>query len=91
MADSRQQTQQGVRKVLDRHLEDPQDSQYPIELLPNSQEHSYVTPWVHKYDLPKKWANEVDIMLAPDYEPIEEWTKKPVFEKDEDEDEDEDG
>jgi hypothetical protein len=69
-------------------LEDPQDSQYPIELLPSSQEHSYVTPFVHKYDLPKKWANEVDIMLAPDYEPVEEWEKKPVFEKDEDEDED---
>ena len=47
-----------------------------------------MTPWVHKYDRQKKWDNEVDIMLAPDYEPVEEWEKKPLFEV---EDEDEEG
>lgn len=49
-----------------------------------------MTPVVHKYDRKKKWANEVDIMLAPDYEPREEWEKVPVLEVEEDE-EDEDG
>ena len=49
-----------------------------------------MTPYVHRYDREKKWANEVDIMVAPDYEPVEEWEKVPVFEASED-DEDEEG
>jgi hypothetical protein len=44
-----------------------------------------VTPYVHKYDLPKKWANEVPIFLAPNYENVEEWQKVPVKEVEEEE------
>jgi hypothetical protein len=29
--------------------------------------------------LPKKWANEVPIFLAPDYSNIEEWEKVPIY------------
>jgi len=63
-----------------KRLDDPEDSQYPIEMLPLSQTYTWQQPWVHKYDLPKKWDNEVPIMLAPDYANIEEWAKVPLVE-----------
>lgn len=58
-----------------RVLSDPVASQYPRELLPVSQVGSWILPHVHRYDLPKKWANETHIALAPDYAEPEEWEK----------------
>ena len=56
-----------------------------------SQVHTFVTPYVHPYDRVKKMANEVDIMIAPDYQNIEEWEKAPLKEPTDDDEEDEEG
>ena len=85
MVNSRRETQFWVQSDILSQLSDPQDSQYPIDLLPSSQVHTYVTPMTHKYDIPKKLANEVDIMIAPDYENVEEWEKAPLKEPTEEE------
>ena len=57
--------------MTNRILSDPEDSQYPIDLLPVSQVHTWRPEWTHKYDLPKKWSNEVDLYASPDYAEIE--------------------
>ena len=77
--------------ILFSILSDPESSQYPLDKLPASQIHTYITPYVHPYDLPKKRANEVDIMVAPDYENIEEWEKAPLKEPEDDAEEGEGG
>ena len=60
-------------------------------MLPMSQVHTFVTPHVHPYDRVKKLANEVDIMIAPDYQNIEEWEKAPLREPTDDDEEGEEG
>ncbi len=46
---------------------DPQDSEYPEELLPTSWIGSWMTPYQDKPDLKKKFANQVTLLAAPDY------------------------
>jgi len=42
-------------------------------MLPVSQVYTWTQPWHHPYDLPKKWANETEIYLAPDYACFQDW------------------
>ena len=79
---SRYQTKPKVSLKIRRKLEDPEDSQYPVELLPLSQVHSWQTPRIHKYDRKQKWDNEVPIFFAPDYANVEEWEKVPISDED---------
>ena len=68
-------------------MDDPVASTYPRDLLPLSEVGAFQQIYVHKYDRAKRWANEVDIFEAPDFEEIEEWEKK----VEEDDDDGEDG
>lgn len=40
-----------------------------------SQVGTWQTPFVHRFDLPKKWSNETNIFDAPDYAEVDIWEK----------------
>lgn len=46
---------------------DPENSEYPEELLPTSWIGSWQTPYQDKFDLKKKFANQTTLLAAPDY------------------------
>ena len=73
-----------------RITQDPENSEYPEELLPGSWIGSWITPFQDKPDLKKKWANQVDLLVAPDYtEPEYEIRELPSEEEEEGEGEEE--
>jgi hypothetical protein len=64
---SRQKNESTVSPALFRITADPENSEYPEELLPTTMIGSWMTPFQDKPDLKKKWANQTDLLIAPDY------------------------
>lgn len=50
-----------------RITSDPENSEYPENLLPTSWIGSWQTSYQDKFDLKKKHANQVTLLAAPDY------------------------
>lgn len=68
MGRSRQKNEPTVLVSSNHRLtSDPEDSEYPQELLPTSWVGSWITPYQDKFDLKKKHANQVTLLAAPDY------------------------
>ena len=67
MGRSRQKNESTVSPALFRITADPENSEYPEELLPTTMIGSWVTPYQEKPDLKKKWANQTELLIAPDY------------------------